>query len=259
MRKSVTLPAHIFELIDKLEDTFRLMAYDIIFRAMFENKPIEYNSSNIPDVVKNVLICAKYELKKIKSKYENGCVEKTYNEVETFACKNERSKKNQITAKESTRARDICNTNNNLNTNKEDLEDIVSKLIHKLGLNYNNKSICLSESLNDDFDEPTRIKLYLQNICEQIQEYDKLTKYKNSEQCFRLEKLFRRLAKSSEPIGIGDEILFPVQILDKISGAFPRAKGLERFIKRFDELCKIAETSAHNQYRYLVASIYNEI
>lgn len=252
MRKSVTLPAVIFELIDKLEDKLRLIAYDIIFRAMFNDKEIDYSSSEIPDAVKNVLIVAKYELRKIKTKYENGCAIKTYNEAETFACKNERSKENQNKAKESARARDIYNTNNNLNTNKEDLEDIIRNVIHELSINNNsNLSDCL---LNET-------EMNLQSICEQIDEYDKQLDFVNADTCLRFKNMMKNLAKSKKPIGIGEEVLMPADILSKIAGNLPRKINLINFMEKLKNMFKSADDSPtiRNKYRYLIASIYNEV
>lgn len=253
MRQSVALPRMIYELIRGLKNPeHQLLAYQTIFDALFSNREIDYYSEAIPDDVRNILIVAKYRIKEMKEKYEYGCIEKTLSAGIPFACKNKTSSTEVNQGKQSPHARVEKNKNiNNINSIQK------NKFI-----NYNNnQSICLSEEQGDEFefDEPTRINLYLQDLCEQIHEYDKLTKFVNAELCLRLEKLFRKLAKSSEPIGIGDDILLPVQILDKISGAFPRARNLGRFMNRFNELCKYAETSARNQYRYLVASIYNEI
>lgn len=268
-RQSVTLPALIFELIDRLSDEHQLITYQVIFRAMFFGKELEYKG--LPSEVQNVLIVAKYELRKMQTKYENGCVKKTIKADIPFACKNELSETNQNKAKESARARN--NSNNTYNKNIPINSNINNKLRNKVNiqenklLNYNNnQSICLSEENDDEefdeeFDDETKISLYLQNICEQIHEYDKLTKFAHTNLCGRFEKMIRKLAKSSEPIGVGGDILFPVQILDKISGVMPRAKELGSFMKSFNNLCKITDTSNQikNKYRYLVASIYNEI
>ena len=196
----------------------------------------------------------------MKEKYDNGCVEKTIKTDIPFACKNEVSTKEDIEAEGSSRTRNISNIiNNKIKKNK--LSNVNINTSNKL-LDYNkNQSVCLSEENDgEEFDDTTKILLYLQNICEQIQEYDRLTKYTHTNLCGRLQKMFRKLAKSSEPIGIGEEILFPVQILNKVSGVMPRARELGSFMKRFNELCKIADTpQVRNKYRYLIASIYNEV
>lgn len=270
-RKSVTLPDVIFELINRLSDEHQLLAYQVVFRAMFFGKELEYDG--LPSEVQNVLIVAKYELRKMQTKYENGCVKKTIKADIPFACKNELSETNQNKAKESARARNI--SSNTYNKNIPINSNINNKLRNKVNnciqenklLNYNNnQSICLSEENDDEefeeeFDDETKISLYLQNICEQIHEYDKLTKFAHTNLCGRFEKMIRKLSKSSKPIGIGDDILLPVQILNKISGAIPKARELGSFMKSFNNLCKLADNSNQikNKYRYLIASIYNEI
>jgi len=122
MREKTTITAFVFELIDKLKDGIRERAYDIIFRSMFHNKEIKYDDPNLTDDIKNVLITAKYELKNMRSKYNNRVGKKVVKTADTFACKNS---SNETERKVNARARNTSNiiynknipTTDNLNTN----------------------------------------------------------------------------------------------------------------------------------------------
>lgn len=92
-RKSVTLSDIIFGLIDRLSDAERLIAYDSINRPLFYGKEIDYKG--LPDRVQDVLIVANYEIRKMQTKYKNGCSEKRVFNSDASSCQNLGSKNKQ--------------------------------------------------------------------------------------------------------------------------------------------------------------------
>lgn len=111
-RKSVTLSDVIFGLVDRLPDEERLIAYDSINRPLFHGKEINYKG--LPDRVQDVLIVANYELRKMQTKYKNGCSEKRVFGSGAFPCENLGSKnKRKKATKKQAKPSDYYNNINN--------------------------------------------------------------------------------------------------------------------------------------------------
>jgi len=260
-RKTVTLPKMIFELIDRLKNGYREIVYDTLFRAMFDNKEINYDG--LPDEVVNVLIVAKYELRKIKSKYENGCVEKTYNNTPTFASKNLRSENKQNIsnieqeqAKVSPRAcacDNIYSNNKNNKINKSINNNKQTNIISET--EYKSKDLCEFELTQDNRDVAEFCMESLQSKIDEISSLDPVLAGKFTE-------LAERVASQVRPMKLQGYYLAPEVILEKYINFF-RCPQPAVAVERLNTIYSDFETKNNtikisNSFKYLVAYFYNK-
>lgn len=226
-RQMVSMPKMIYELINRLKNGYRELAYDTLFRAMFDNKEIKYD--DLPDEVINVLIVAKYELKKIKSKYENGRVEKTKSNDPIFASKNSRSetKRNEANLSENSASDYYNKIQNNIN--------YIYNIINQSNNKINNSYIIIT---NKDIMVKSMQKISQENK----KEYETLL------------EVFRKICSEKE-IKINGVAHTQAVVLDKISGLLINQERVQQLLLKISE---VEQTEGlRNKINYLTSALFN--
>lgn len=276
-RKTVSMPRMVFELINKLDNGQREIAYDTIFRALFNDKDITYN--DLPERVSDVLIVAKYELKKVKTKFDNGCVKKLKNDTPIFASKSYGSEMKRNEANLSEPATSYLNNklNNNIyniytNTNKQTKENTIKENKVTTELNAQNEDKQSGE--NHDNGDQKNNQTKTQDPCDfelTSENHDKAQFYcsvlQDKSECivdnfvkYRFLELAQRLCQEQTPLKIKGVYTSPDEILNKLVNLFrcePETsnKQLIEVFEYFDE--KVETGTIKNTYKYLISILYN--
>lgn len=270
-RKTVSMPRMVFELINKLDNGQREIAYDTIFRALFNDKDITYN--DLPERVSDVLIVAKYELKKVKTKFDNGCVKKLKNDTPIFASKSYGSEMKRNEANLSEPATSYFNNklNNNIYniyTNKQTKENTIKE--NKATIDRNTQP----PQKQDDNGEQKNSQTKTQDPCDFELTSENLNKaqfyysiLQDKSECIadnfvksRFLELAQRLCQEQTPLKIKGVYTSPDEILNKFVNLFrcePKTsnKQLIEVFEYFDE--KVETGTIKNTYKYLISIFYN--